>query len=70
MNFHQKKQNFLINFDRFVGCQAGEVWSTLLESDVLSKSLLNLMSVTLWFCLQCSCKKCLSPYDSTGFNDF
>ena len=26
------------------------------------------MSVTLLFCLQCSCKKCLSPCDSAGFN--
>jgi len=66
----EETQLFLTNFDQFAGCQAGEVWRTLLESDVLSKSLLNLMSATLWFCLQCSCKKCLSPCDSTGFNAF
>ena len=26
------------------------------------------MSVTLWFCLQCSCKKCLQPCHIAGFN--
>jgi len=26
------------------------------------------VSVTLWFCLQCSCKKWLQPCDSAGFN--
>jgi len=26
------------------------------------------VSVTLWFCFQCSCKKCLLPCDSSSFN--
>ena len=28
----------------------------------------GLKSVTLWFCLQCSCKKCLQSCDSASFN--
>jgi len=35
---------------------------------MLSNNSVKNVSVTLWFCLQCSCKKCLQPCDSTGFN--
>jgi len=33
----------------------------------LAKNSVKNVSVTLWFCLQCSCKKCLLSCDSAGF---
>jgi len=35
---------------------------------VLANNSIKNVSVTLWFCLQCSCRKCLLPCDSAGFN--
>ena len=35
---------------------------------VLANNSVANVSVTLWFCLQRSCKKCLVPCDSVGFN--
>jgi len=35
---------------------------------VLANFSVKNVSVTQWFCLQCSCKKCLWPCDSAGFS--
>jgi len=58
MNFHQKKHSF---FDKFWSvCGRPSCWS--LEHNAWAGRSIKIpawfnVSVTLWFCLQCSCKK-------------
>ena len=57
----------LPSLDKFRNCRA-DPQQCCTKNYVLANNSVANVSVTLWFCLQRSCKKCLVPCDSAGSN--